>query len=421
VRLALDTQFLDKGATMKLSKRTVLAIGTFAALLPFGVAGAEAAGLTNTGAAAASGVTTPLDRAIDLIVQQRAKARSLTPAETQVYREQLQLMYLAMPAEVRAEVQAASRNVTSEEGIAWLGDRIFGTAVDAARKQVEDERKAAQPSVAADQNQPAGMTQKLGGLDTDLVFVPTVGPCRVADTRLNITGNWPGPVAGFTGRQIWGFSNLAGYNYNDFQGGTGIAGAGNCAGTVYTGPYPVSVVATIAVVNTYSTGYLRAWNGGTTLTVGGVLGWNAGDVLSNTTVIPMDRTIAEYPGSGPYKRDFAVYNNSGTPVDVIVDVVGYFIVNKATPLECTNVTNTSTTSSAVDVLMTADACPTGYTPTGISCASSASGGNGVSVIKSFINPLGGGAPSTGVCRFQNLGGASQTYWGYLTCCRVPGR
>ena len=30
-------------------------------------------------------------------------------------------------------------------------------------------------------------------------------------------------------------------------------------------------------------------------------------------------------------------------------------------------------------------------------------------------------PSTGTCRFQNLGGASQTYWGYLTCCRVPGR
>ncbi len=167
-----------------------------------------------------------------------------------------------------------------------------------------------------------------------------MGPCRVADTRLNIRADWPGPVAGFTGRQIWGFSSVAGYNYNDFQGGTGIAGIGNCAGTVYGTPYPVSVVATIAVVNTSATGYLRAWNGGTTLTVGGILGWNAGDVLSNTTVIPMDRTIAEYPGSGPYKRDFAVYNNSGNPVDVIVDVVGYFIVNQATPLDCINVTNT---------------------------------------------------------------------------------
>lgn len=406
---------------MKLSKRTLLAIGTFSALLPFGVAGAEAAGLTNTGATANSGVTTPLDRTIDLVVQQRAKARALTPAETQVYREQLQLLYLAMPAEARAEIQAAARNATSEEGVAWLGDRIFGTAVDAARKQVEDARKVNQSTATADQNQPAAMTQKLGGLDSDLVFVPTVGPCRVADTRLNITANWPGPVAGFTGRQIWGFASSAGYDYNDFQGGTGIAGSGNCAGTVYGTPHPVSVVATIAVVNTSATGYLRAWNGGTALTVGGILGWNAGDVLSNTTVIPMDRTIPMYPGSGPYKRDFAVFNNSGNPVDVIVDVVGYFIVNQATPLECINVTNTSISTSALDVLRTADACPAGYTPTGISCASSASGGDGVSVMKSFISPLGGGTPSTGTCRFENLGGASQTYWGYLTCCRVPGR
>ena len=406
---------------MSTNKRMWLAAGALAALLPFGVVGVDAAGMTDPVQGRAAALTTDLDRALELVVQQRAQARGMSAAEAQVLREQLQFLYLAMPEERRAELRAAAGSLRGDDMVAWFGDRIFGIAAESARKQVDDARKANRTAATSDQNVPAGMTQKLGGLDTDLVFVPTAGPCRVADTRLNLRPEWPGPVAGFTGRQIWGFSSGAGYDFNDFQGGTGIAGSGNCVGAVYGGPFPVSVVATVAVVNTSATGYLRAWNGGTTLTVGGILGWNAGDVLSNTTVIPMDRTIAMYPGSGPYKRDFAVYNNSGNPVDVIVDVVGYFIVNEATPLDCTNVTNTSTTTSAVDVLMSAAACPTGDTPTGINCASSATGGDFVKVIKSYISPLGGGAPTTGTCRFENTGGASTTYWGYLTCCRVPGR
>lgn len=394
---------------MKSLKRTLVAVGVLAAFLPFGVASVDAKEVTSPVAVAPMRMATDLDRAIDLVVQQRAKAQALTAAERQVYREQLQLLYLAMPPEVRAEVLAAARNATSDEGVSRLGARILGTAADAARRQVEDARKANQPAVAVDQNAPAAMTQKLGGLDSDLVFVPTAGPCRVADTRLNITANWPGQVAGFTGRQIWGFSNLGGYNYNDFQGGTGIAGSGNCTGTVYGTPYPVSVVATIAVVNTSATGYLRAWNGGTTLTVGGVLGWNAGDVLSNTTVIPMDRTIAEYPGSGPYKRDFAVYNNSGNPVDVIVDVVGYFIVNKATPLDCTRVNGPGYFLPAgTSVLYATPACPTGYTSV-----------VGLPVTNEY--GVDAGTVLEDSCRISNYTGTTKSVNCDVQCCRIPGR
>jgi hypothetical protein len=45
------------------------------------------------------------------------------------------------------------------------------------------------------------MTQKLGG-DGDLVFVATVRPCAVFDPPF-----WPGQLAGFAARQIWGYSD----------------------------------------------------------------------------------------------------------------------------------------------------------------------------------------------------------------------
>ena len=110
---------------------------------------------------------------------------------------------------------------------------------------------------------------------------------------------------------------------------------------------PVSVVAIVTVINPVTSGALQAWNGGTTLIVGGaVLAWNPGDRGSNTTVIPMDRSIAAYPGSGA-KRDFGVYNNSGGPIDVIIDVVGYFIENRATELDCMFVSGTGTEHSCV--------------------------------------------------------------------------
>ena len=96
---------------------------------------------------------------------------------------------------------------------------------------------------------------------------------------------------------------------------------------------PVAVVATVTVVNTLSPGALQAWNGGTTLSGGAVVNWSGFDRDSNTTVIPMNRFIVAFPGSGS-KRDIAVNNNSFSPIDVVIDVVGYFIDNLATPLEC---------------------------------------------------------------------------------------
>jgi hypothetical protein len=393
---------------MKLSKRTLLAIGTFAALLPFGVAGAEAAGLTSPMPVAGSGLTTPLDATISLIVQQRVAAGKLSAAEAGIAREQLQLQYLAMPAAARQRVQEFARTATSQEGVAAVAQLLNTVVAEAARQQADEARNAQIAALPGSKQAAGGMMQKLGA-DGDLVFVATAGPCRVADTRLNLYSDWPGPVAGFTGRQIWAFSWFGGYDFNSEQGGTGVAGSGNCLGTVFPTTWPTSVVATVAVVNTSSTGYLRAWNGGTTLTVGGILGWNAGDVLSNTTVIPLNRSIAAYPGSGPFKRDFAVYNNSGNPVDVIVDVVGYFIENRATALDCTTVSGPGFTLAAGDSqLYSAPACPTGYTPV---------------VAQPVTNVYGvdAGTLFEDACRISNYTGTSKGVNCSARCCRIPGR
>jgi len=167
-------------------------------------------------------------------------------------------------------------------------------------------------------------------------------------------------------------------------------------------------VATVAVVNTFSTGSMRAWNGGTTLTVGGILGWNAGDVLSNTTVIPMDRNIVAYPGSGG-KRDFGVYNNSPTQIDFIVDVVGYFIVNVATALDCTSVAGPGfVLGPGVSTLFSTPACPTGFTPI-----------MGQPVTNQF--GVDAGTILQQSCRISNYLGANANVNCDALCCRVPGR
>lgn len=388
--------------------RMLFAAGALAALLPFGVAGVDAKEVTSPVMAGPMGLATEFDRAIDLIVQQRVASQKLSAADARVAKEQLQLQFLAMPAAARAKVLALAGKATSEEGMLAVVQAMNGAIADAARVQVDEARNAQFASVSGSKQAAGEMMKKLGA-DGDLVFVATAGPCRVADTRLGIYSDWPGMIGGFTARQIWAFSWYGGYDYSSEQGGTGIAGSGNCTGTVFPTTRPTSVVATIAVVNTTSTGYLRAWNGGTTLTVGGILGWNAGDVLSNTTVIPVNRSIALYPGSGPFKRDFAVYNNSGNPIDVIVDVVGYFIENLATPLDCTTVSGPGFTLASGDsVLYSAPACPTGYTAVVAQPVTNVYGVDAGTLFEDF-------------CRISNYTGSAKGVNCNARCCRVPGR
>ena len=393
---------------MDSTARMPLAVGALAALLAQGVPDAVGAGTSPPTPARAAPLATDLDPAIERIVALRVASRQLDAAAATVAREQLQLQFLAMSPEARAGVLVVAQQAAGDLRALDVLAAMKGAIADAARRQAAEARDARIAAVGGSKQAAGGMLQKLG-TDGDLVFVATAGPCRVADTRLGHYADWPGMIGGLTARQIWAYSVYSGFDFASEQGGTGIAGTGNCAGTVFSSGYPASVVATVAVVNTASTGYLRAWNGGTTLTVGGILGWNAGDVLSNTTVIPLNRNIDAYPDSGAIKRDFAVYNNSGSPVDVVVDVVGYFVRNQATPLHCTRVAGRSTglpPGESVD--LSVPSCPPDFTPI-------------VALPRNFHHGVDVGAVTEGVCRFSNYTAVIHDVACDVQCCAVPGR
>lgn len=393
---------------MVTSTRMWLAAGAFAAMLPCGMPGAAAAGMTAPATAGRAALVTDLDGTIDAFVRVQTAAGKLTAATAPVAREQLQLQFLAMPPEARAKVLAVAQRAAGDDDLRAVVRTMQRMVAEAAQQQADAARNAQLAAVKGSKQAASTMLQKLG-TDGDLVFVATAGPCRVADTRLGIDADWPGMIGGFVARQIWAFSLYDGFDYASEQGGTGVAGSDNCLGTVFPTGFPASVVATVAVVNTTATGYLRAWNGGTTLTVGGILGWNAGDVLSNTTVIPLNRYIDAYPDSGPVKRDFAVYNNSGSAVDVVVDVVGYFVQNRATPLSCDHVAGrTLGLPAGATTSIHAPECPAGFTPI-------------VAFAVAFSYGVDVGAATQTYCRFSNYTSVTESARCDVMCCRVPGR
>jgi hypothetical protein len=379
------------------TKRMLLAIGALAALLPFGVASVDAAAVTSPATNAAAGFATPFDRAIDPYVQQSVAAGRLAAGDALVAREQLQIQFGTLTRAEQARILSAARSLDTLESVQAAVGALHAAAIAEARAAQDSMDTAGDPNARAQ-----GLVPKLGG-DGDSVFLSTVGPCRIYDTR-----NGPGQLPGTAARQIWALSILNGYNFAIDQGGTGVTGAGNCQPMAFFATRPVSVVAIVTVINPVTSGALQAWNGGTTLIVGGaVLAWNPGDRGSNTTVIPMDRSIAAYAGSGA-KRDFGIYNNSGGPIDVIIDVVGYFIENNATALDCTEVFDAGNNVPANGSLfVNTPACPAGYANvTGLTSL-------GPGLYTSTLHRNG--------CRIGNLTGGALIGFCGISCCRVPGR
>ncbi len=244
------------------TKRMLLAIGAVAALLPLGIASADAAAVTTPAANAALGLTTPFDRAIDLYLQQSVAAGRLAASEVLVAREQLQIQFGTLTRAEQAKVLSAARSLDSPESVQAAVGAMHSAAVAEAKAALA----SVQASGAGEPNARAqGLVPKLGG-DGDTVFLATVGPCRIYDTR-----NGPGQLPGTAARQIYALSLLNGYNFASDQGGTGVTGAGNCTPMAFFTTRPVSVVAIVTVINPVTSGALQAWNGGTTLSAGAVM------------------------------------------------------------------------------------------------------------------------------------------------------
>lgn len=388
---------------MKQEQRKALLAGALAALC-MSVASVSLAAVTMPVAPVPPAASATFDRLLDQLVSDRVASKRINAAQALVAREQLLLQFRALPSEVQATVLSKLGSATGSEAAARLEQILLTETQRTARRMLVGAPDSRGDGSDAAEAMGADKPTARIGFDGDYVFVPTVGPCRVADSRFAAAG----PLGSTAARQLYAYSQSGGYDWTN-QGGTGTAGIGNCVGTEFIGTEPpVAVIATVAVTNGATAGSMRAWNGGTNLTVGGILGWSAGQTISNTTVIPVDRSITAYPGSGG-KRDFGLYNNSGGNVDYIIDVVGYFAVNRAAALDCYSDGGVGVDlANNTSLLLDAPACDAGYAAVTAQPSTNFFGVYAGSVL-------------TSACRINNVSGATRNVSCGVRCCRVPGR
>ena len=262
---------------------------------------------------------------------------------------------------------------------------------------------------------------KLGSTTIDQVFIP-IPPCRIVDTR-----NAGGPIAAGTARNFWYFSDTGTYNWA-LQGGVSGNASTTCPGSVLTSSggtlgtvAPSAAMATVTVVNATAAGNWFIWGGvgNPSGSTGSALNWAAGQVLANTTVIPWGGRSGS--GLGGSVQDFAVkYNGPSGQADVVVDVVGYFVENQATALQCVQTFNTGPGASDVPTnsseVINPPACTTGYTRTAVNCSY-----GGANIAGFYLQEV---SSSFSRCWWFNATGAtlsSNLMRAESVCCRVPGQ
>lgn len=325
-------------------------------------------------------------------------------ASKRVAVEQLQFALLSLPAAARSQMIEQAMTATNGKALELVEANIRTIQHGVGR----DLETAMSAKRALSTTQSTLDNRKLGTVTTDLTFVPTGGPCRVVDTR---QANGRGQLASSQERAEYVYSVVDGYNWSN-NGGSGTVGSGSCTNMLYTGIRPQAVVATLTVVDGSAGGDLRAWDGAAaTINGTSAINWLGGQVLANTTVIPIgNRGNPTYNGISTVTRDVGFYNDSSQPISFIVDVLGYFIENQATALECADSSGTSTAISANgrDVYASAGACATGYTGVGSSFFTASSD---LVLADSGFN----------YCRVSNLGASATSFTCVQRCCRLPGR
>jgi len=236
-----------------------------------------------------------------------------------------------------------------------------------------------------------GIKRELGD-EENLVFF-SVGPCRIADSRIATLGALTnGVIRTYQNRAATGQGGTAGCNLPPINGiATGTPGsiAMNIAGTAITG-----------------TGNLNVRPAGST-SLSSSLNFQPGEDISNATVITMT-------GGGPLVPDFEILptvNGAPGTIHVVIDLLGFYVRNEPAALDCTTTapaTQTSTTTGFKS--LAAPACGTGYTRTAIYC--SLSGTSGADMQSS------GYAGDS--CEWEQTTTASITRQAASRCCRVPG-
>ena len=99
-----------------------------------------------------------------------------------------------------------------------------------------------------------------------------------------------------------------------------------------------------------------------------------------------------------------------------MDIVGYFVENVATTLDCIETpAGTKNLPAGSIQFVVSPQCPTGYSLTGGECGTDTAG------TSNFISQLGGSLPAAyWTCYANNPTGTSATIRALAICCRVPG-
>jgi len=254
----------------------------------------------------------------------------------------------------------------------------------------------------------------LGSPTVDQVFFP-IPPCRIVDTR-----NVGGPIAASTQRAFFFYASAgnASLSWSSQGGGAGTAIV-NCPGTSFTSNggtlgsvAPSAAVATVTAVAPTAAGNFVVWGGDGVFPQSSAINFGAGETLANTTVIPRGSRTGG-------ALDFTVrYNGPSGQADVVVDVVGYFVENGATALDCTNVVvhGTGSNDFAANTIATVSvpACGVGYTRTAVQC-------HWDGALQVYLQEV---TTSFAWCRYQNHNGTTEStssIGAESRCCRVPGQ
>jgi hypothetical protein len=231
----------------------------------------------------------------------------------------------------------------------------------------------------------------LGDLDRDLTYTP-IQPCRILDTRSTVAG----PIAAGATRS---FVAVAGTYAS--QGGD----AGDC-GT--TGVVPSAVALNVTAVTPDRAGYATVFPFGAAQPLASSVNYTAGAIVNNAIITKVPNPLLA--------SDFTIFSFGQS--HYVVDIVGYFAPNKATPLDCTLAFSAqSDIANDASFFLFAPACPAGYTMISNGCRINTGSGR----IDWSTAGLATDALGSAYCGGINRSGGVVSIGAVTRCCRVPGR
>jgi hypothetical protein len=354
---------------------------------------------------AAAGLVLALLAATTAAAQERSDRSVLGRAPGRAVAEPISAEQRQLLAEKLAIVDALMRSAgsnpeTSADHRIWLLESMYRLPVSELRGMASP---ASHEALVRAVTKASKTRAKLGAANNELVYYP-ITPCRYIDTR-----NIGGPLVAATPR-----------GYDLANTGTPYGGSGACDPKAAVGGNEDTIGAlamNVTIISpTTAPGFVAARPAGSTQ-VTSLVNWyqvGASVQAANAGVVPTNQTPATVN-----EIEFV-----GSPTQFIVDVFGVFAAPTATPLDCTNGTETSVvvTTASRNFNLAADACPASYAMVSNSCQASGDYSNGAVVLAGGGTGFGISTPYASNCVGTYTGsGAGATIYNAPWCCRIPGR